>query len=153
MIYDRTQEDVNNAAQIIRGKLQQGQELTNEDIDILERGTITLDTINRIEQTQNELWQNFISSSYFGEKPKNKIWSENEIFKLSDFERLISNGELLRNAFFFYSYTPQKALPKYTFEQLNAMERLLHDLQENYKYMVSHWKKCGIYRCGGVING
>lgn len=151
MIYDRTQEDVNNALRIREQKVQQGQELTSEDIETLERGTITINTINRIEQAQSDLFEYFISAGYFPQKIINKVWDENEIFNSTDFERLIANGEVLRKAFYDYENTPDEALPKYAFEQLNAIERLLYDLWENYQYMVSNWKRCGIYRCGEVM--
>ena len=146
MIYDRTQEDVNNALRIREQKVQQGKELTSEDIETLERGTITINTINRIEQAQSDLFEYFISAGYFPKKIINKVWDENEIFNSTDFERLIANGEVLRKAFYDYENTPDEALPKYAFEQLNAIERLLYDLRENYEYMVSNWKR-------GVING
>lgn len=153
MVVDRTIEDVVSAKKIIEEKLKNFLEISAEDLEVLERGTITINTINRIEQAQSDLFEYFISAGYFPQKIINKVWNENEIFNSTDFERLIANGEVLRKAFYDYENTPDEALPKYAFEQLNAIERLLYDLRENYEYMVSNWKRCGIYRCGGVING
>lgn len=152
MIYDRTQEDIDNAKKIILSKVNSFEELTEDDLLALERGIITQNTINRIEQKQKELYDLFANAGYYAPKIETKLWEEEEdFFKDTDLERIIKNGEILRKAFYDYENTPDEALPKYDFEQLNAMERLLHDLQENYQYMVSHWKKCGIYRCGEVM--
>ena len=55
MIFDRTASDVDAAIKIRDEKVKSYQELTEEDVDILERGFITLNTINRIEEKQSEL--------------------------------------------------------------------------------------------------
>ena len=55
MIYDRTEESVKKAIEIRENKVKSGQELSAEDIAILERGFITIDTISRIEGKQDEL--------------------------------------------------------------------------------------------------
>ena len=52
MIFDRTQNDVDTAIRLRREKVQTFQELTESEIVILEKGTLTINTLNRIESKQ-----------------------------------------------------------------------------------------------------
>ena len=49
MIFDRTQEDIEKAYEL-RSKLQNGDSLTESEMTLLERGTLTINTLNRIEE-------------------------------------------------------------------------------------------------------
>lgn len=149
MVIDRTIEDVKGARQIIISKVQNFLGLSDDELSILERGTITASTINRIENKQKELFELFRGILYVGKHISTREWLENgDIFKDSDLERIIENGEVLRDAFFVYSYTPKKAKVKYDYENLNDIEKLLFDLQEMYGFVVSNFKECDTFYCG-----
>ena len=55
MIFDRTQNDVDAAISLRNKKVKGFESLTSEEINTLERGTITINTLNRIENKQMEL--------------------------------------------------------------------------------------------------
>ena len=149
MIYDRTQEDIDKAKEIILSKVHSYEELTEDDLLALERGTITKNTINRIEQKQKELYDLFAQAGYYAPKIETKLWeNEKDIFKDTDLERIIKNGEILRKAFFVYSSTPERAKAIYYFSNLNAIEKLLYDLQSMLEYVVANYRECDTFWCG-----
>ena len=81
MIYDRVQADIDTAL-IIRKKLQQGETLTEAEIGVLERGTLTINTLNRIEQKQAELIEIFNLLGYWNTNGiENKEWKYTGYFK------------------------------------------------------------------------
>jgi hypothetical protein len=149
MIFNRTQADVEKAILIRNDKVKKFAELSSDDIEALEHGFITINTINRVEEKQAELYGFFIGSGYYCPKISNRIWQAGDIFKDEDFERLISNDDILKVAFFPLSETPTQVLARYNFQNLNNLEKILFDLGENYEYMLANWKRCGMYRCGG----
>lgn len=149
MIYDRTQNDIDKAKEIILSKVNSFEELTEDDLLALERGTITQNTINRIEQKQKELYDLFIEAGYYAPEIEIKLWeNKNDFFKDADLERIIENGEILRKAFFVYTNTPEKAKAIYDFTNLNAIEKLLYDLQNMLEYVVANYRECDTFWCG-----
>lgn len=149
MVFNRTQLDIDEAKSI-RLKIQKGEEITSDEISTLEKGTFTVNALNRIENKQQELYNLFISSGYFCEYVESKEWGYNDIFDENDFLRIIENGEKLRRAFFDYQNSPNQAKALYHFEEINAIEHILYDLDKNYQYMVSNWRECGTFECGGI---
>jgi hypothetical protein len=148
MIFNRTQADVEKAILIRNDKVKKFSELSSDDIEALERGFITINTINRVEEKQAELYGFFVGSGYSCPEILNRSWRDGEFFKIEDLKRLIANNEILRKAFFDLTETPLQPKPNYHFETTNAIEKILYDLSENYQYMVSNFKRCGVYRCG-----
>ena len=149
MIYDRTQNDIDKAKEIILSKVNSFEELTEDDLLALERGTITQNTINRIEQKQKELYDLFIEAGYYAPEIEIKLWeNKNDFFKDADLERIIENGEILRKAFFVYTSTPERAKAIYDFTNLNAIEKLLYDLQNMLEYVVANYRECDTFECG-----
>ena len=55
MIYNRTATDVSLAKRLRAEKVQKFIELTDDEVQTLERGTITINTLNRIEDKQAEI--------------------------------------------------------------------------------------------------
>ena len=55
MIYNRTENDIETARNLIETKVKNFAELTEDDVAKIERGTFTVNTLNRIEQKQAEL--------------------------------------------------------------------------------------------------
>lgn len=149
MVIDRTIEDVISAKKIIEEKVKNFLELSAEDLEVLERGTFSVSTINRIEEKQKELYDFFTSSLYLGGDVNTRNWEENqEIFKQADMERIVKNNETLRDMFFVYSSTPKEANASYTYENLNNIERLLFDLDRMYAFMWDNLKECDTFYCG-----
>jgi hypothetical protein len=149
MIFDRTQSDVDAAIRLRNEKVKIFQELTEEDVEILERGTLTTNTINRIEQKQDDLKNLFNGMGYFNTNIQNKSWDFDEIFYGYDFERIVNNTNILKNAFFVYSGTPQTPSPSYDYKTFNDLEKILYDLDVMINDVKSHYRECGTFECGG----
>ena len=105
MITNRTQYDVDTAILIRNTKVKKFEALTESDINYLERGTLTINTINRIENKQEELKNLFNDIGYWNTSITNKVWGENDIFDVDEFRRIIDNTNILRNEFFVYKDT------------------------------------------------
>lgn len=148
MIYDRTQEDIESAKRIIVEKVQKFYELSYEELEILERGTVTLDTVNRIAKKQDELLRLFISLGYYGGKFDPIEFAVGEIFNERDLNSLINRNEILRPIFFTYASTPGMAKSEYTYTAFNDIERLLFDLEEMYEFVVANTRECNTFDSG-----
>lgn len=151
MIFDRTASDVDAAIKIRDEKVKSYQELTEEDIDILEKGFITLNTINRIEEKQSELKRLFNNMGYYGNKIVNKKWQEQDYFLKSDLERIVKNNNTLKKSYYVFSSTPVDAIPIARFEEFNKIEKMLYDLETMVNDMISKFKRCGTFNCGGAM--
>ena len=152
MIYNRTLEDVENAREIIETKVKKFLELTEEELDILNRGYVSVNTINRIENQQTMLKNLFNSMGYYNSHNENKEWGYSDIFKQIDLDRIVENTVLLRKAFFTFSYTPENPNAKYYFEDFNRMEKILFDLEDMANEIKSLYLECGTFECGEVNN-
>lgn len=148
MIYDRTAADVELAKSIRSNKVQNSISLTDEDVTALERGTLTINTLNRIEEKQAELKTLINNEGYYNINISNKFWSYNDIFAAEDLKRIINNDNILKNAFFVYLSTPQTPNAKYDYEVLNAIEEILYDLDVMINDVKSNYKECGAFECG-----
>lgn len=148
MIFDRTQRDVDTAILLRQEKVQNFQELTESEIEILEKGTLTINTLNRIENKQEELKNLFNVIGYWNTPIKNKFWSENEIFIVDDFSRIINNTDILKEAFFTYKHTPITPSAIYHYTNINDLEKILFDLDTMINDVKSHFRECGTFECG-----
>ena len=150
MIFDRTAEDVEKAIQIRAQKVQKSQELTNEDVLALERGTLTINTLNRIETRTGVLNELFEEDKYFVEDIITKLWDYTDFFKQVDFDRIVENVKKLVKAYIVYDYTPQIKDNNFSkYQTLNTIEKILHDLDVMISDVKSHYRECGAYECGG----
>ena len=148
MIFDRTQNDVDTAIRLRREKVQTFQALTESEIATLEKGTITYNTINRIENKQQELKNLLNDMGYWNTSITNKTWGENDIFNADEFQRIIDNTNVLRQAFFIYKETPNTPTISYHYNDINALEKILHDLDVMINDVKSHYRQCGAFECG-----
>ena len=149
MIFDRTIEDINAAISIRADKVQKGVKLTESDIIALERGTLTYNTLNRIENKQEELKNLFYNMGYMTETIINKLWDNSGIYSQAEFDRLIENTEKLKRAFFVYLDTP--IIPNNNYRQyntMNAVEKILYDVDVMINDIKSHYRICGVAVCG-----
>ena len=148
MITNRTQYDVDTAILIRNTKVKSFEELTESDINYLERGTITHNTLNRIENKQDELKNLFNDMGYWNTKFSNKIWNNEDIFDEWEFARILNKLKLLRNAFFTYKNTPNTPPISYHYNDINALEKILYDLDVMINDVKSHYRECGNFECG-----
>lgn len=149
MITDRTQLDVNKAKSIIEQKVKKFIELTSEEENTLERGTVTINTINRIENKQAEIMQALNDMGYWNVSITNKNWSLGDIFKQADLERIAANNIALRSAFYAFKGSPVNAIAKYHYSEFNRLEKILLDIFNNIEYTISRYRRCGNFNCGG----
>jgi hypothetical protein len=124
------------------------QELTESEIAILEKGTMTYNTLNRIEDKQEELKNLFNDMGYWNTLIISKVWGENDIFNADELQRIIDNTNVLRNAFFVYKNTPNTPPVSYHYKDINALEKILYDLDVMINDIKSNYKECGFFECG-----
>jgi hypothetical protein len=148
MIYNRTQNDVSTAISIRAEKVQKFKELTDNEMEILERGTMTYNTLNRIETKQEELKNLFNDMGYWNILITNKVWGETDIFSVDEFQRIIDNINVLRQAFFVYKDTPNTPPISYHWQDINALEKILYDLDVMINDVKSHYRICGTFESG-----
>jgi hypothetical protein len=150
MIYNRTQTDIDIAI-AIRKRIQSGETLTEADINALERGTLTINTLNRIEQKQAELKGLFNSIGYWDtDDIVNREWNKEDYFKQENFNQILTNLEILQNAYYIYANTPNVPNANYRqFGTVNAVEHILADLEKMIEDMEEHYRYCGEVECGG----
>ena len=151
MIYDRTKSDVDAALSIRADYVQKNAELTAEQVEQLERGTITINTLNRIENKQKSLKSLFNDMGYWNTPTTNKEWQYTDIFDEVNFQRIIDNLDILCNAFFVFTSTPKTPPVSYHYEDINSLEKILFDLDVMINDVKSRYRRCGTFRCGEVI--
>lgn len=151
MIFDRTQNDVDTAISLRNKKVKEFESLTSEEINTLERGTITINTLNRIENKQKEISELFSQLS-ISVNIKNRNWEENQIFNSVEFQRILDNLNVLVKSFCVYSDTPNIPKISYYFEDINAIEKILFDLEDLYNKALKSFVYCGTLYCGMRLN-
>lgn len=148
MIYDRTQADVDAAKKIISDKIQQSIDVTAEETETLERGTLTINTLNRIENKCAEVKKLMLDLCYGFSDIETEEWTYEQYFRDSDFERISDNVGKLKNAFFSYSDTPSAPGANFRkFENINAVEKILFDLETMINEIKSNYRECGTFEC------
>ena len=148
MIFDRTQNDVDTAIRLRKEKVQNFQELTENEIAILEKGMLTINTLNRIEEKQEDLKGILNDMGYWNTPITNKVWGENDIFNVADFQRILDNTNVLRQAFFVYKTTPNTPPISYHWQDINALEKILFDLDVMINDVKSNYRECGTFESG-----
>lgn len=150
MIFDRTQNDVDTAILLRDTKVKNFEALTESEIATLEKGTLTSNTLNRIENKQEELKNLFNDMGYWNTQITNKTWGENDIFNEDEFQRILDNTNVLRNAFFVYKDTPNTPPISYYWQDINSLEKILYDLDVMINDVKSNYRECGTFYCGEV---
>lgn len=148
MIFDRTQNDVDTAILLRDTKVKKFETLTESEIATLEKGMLTINTLNRIEAKQEELKNLFNDIGYWNTSITNKTWSENDIFNADEFQRIINNTNVLRQAFFVYKATPNTPPISYHYNDINALEKILYDLDVMINDVKSNYRECGTFESG-----
>lgn len=147
MVYNRTQTDVHEA-KIAAQKIRKFESLTETEKQSIERGTMSIGAINRIESKQREIATQLLEMGYYGHNTLNKTWMLTDIFTAKDFNRIVDNNIVLRNAFHALAESPSNAVAKCHYAELNALEKILLDISQNIEYTISRYKICGTFNCG-----
>jgi hypothetical protein len=129
VIFDRTQNDVDTAIRLRNEKVQKFEELTESEIVTLEKGTITINTLNRIENKIDELKGLIIAEGFLIGNIQTKSWEYAGIFNIEDFERILANLSVLKNGFAILANTPSIPSAKYHYQNLNDTEKILVDIE------------------------
>ena len=148
MIFDRTQNDVDTAIILRDTKVKKFETLTESEIATFEKGTLTINTLNRIETKQEELKNLFNDMGYWNTPITNKTWGENDFFNADEFQRIVDNTNILRQAFFVYKYTPNTPPISYYWDDINSLEKILNDLDVMINDVKSNYRECGTFECG-----
>ena len=157
MITNRTQYDVDTARILRNTKVKFDpitmqptnlDELTPAELQTLNKGTFNYTDLNRIETKQEELKNLFNDMGYWNTPITNKVWGKNDIFNVVDFQRILDNTNVLRNAFFVYMDTPKTPPISYHWQDINALERILYDLDVMINDVKSHYRECGTFESG-----
>lgn len=158
MITDRTQQDIDEAIRLRNEKIKFDpitmqptnlEELTEEERLHLQKGTFNVEDLNRIENKQNELKNLFTDMGYWNTPTENKTdWTTDDIFTKADFQRIIDNENILRNAFFTYKDTLATPGISFHYEDINSLEKILFDLDVMINDVKSNYRECGAFECG-----
>lgn len=157
MIFDRTQDDVNAARILIDTKIKfdpitmkptNMEELTTEELAKLKRGTINYEDLNRIEEKEKELKEICNDMGYWNMPFLSNVWDEFGVFNIDDLKRIFDNVEILRNSFFAYKETPKTPMPKYYFENINDIEKILYEIDIMVDDVVGLYRQCGTFESG-----
>ena len=157
MIFDRTQNDVDTARIIRNEKVKFDpitmqptnlDELTPTELETLTKGTFNYTDLNRIEAKQEELKNLFNEMGYWNTSITNKTWGENDIFNEDEFQRILDNTNVLRQAFFVYKDTPNTPPISYYWDDINALEKILYDLDVMINDVKSNYRECGTFESG-----
>lgn len=149
MIYNRTINDIIAAKQIYENKVKKFQTLTDEDIEQLERGYLTKNTLNRIEDKTEEIKDTIYEMGYLNiDGISTETWSDTDYFKRNDFLRILQNLDILKSAFMAYRTTPTTPQARYYFSNLNDIEKILFDLDNLIDNVKENYRICGDYNCG-----
>lgn len=147
MIFDRTEQDI-QAAISIRDKLASGIEISEEEREALERGTVTINTINRIVSKQIELKQSLNEMGYWNNSLLWRELTEKDVFFHSDLENIFSNTEILKESFFTFVHTPSEITPKYHYNEFNKLEKILNDIEEMVDVVKYYYRESGTFYSG-----
>lgn len=157
MITNRTQYDVDTARILRNEKVKFDpitmqpinlDELTPTELETLNKGTFNYTDLNRIETKQEELKNLFNDMGYWNTSISNKVWDENDIFNVDEFQRILDNTNVLRQAFFVYKETPSTPTISYHYKDINALEKILYDLDLMINDVKNHYRECGTFESG-----
>lgn len=151
MITDRTKNDIIRAKELRDTKIAKGESLTDEELEIIEKGFVTLNTINRIETKQEELKILINSMGYWNTNFGNQRWNWGDIFAQKDLDAIIQNNKILKNAFFAYSSTPETVKAIYDYKEFNKIEQILVDIEKIIGEIKGKYRKSGTFKSGEVM--
>lgn len=177
MIYNRTQEDIDKAKEIIEDKIKiryhedsesyapnNTEPLTDEEKAVLERAIFDRKAIERVEEAMENLkgklrnngydlsMKTFNGDEYSLSDIETKTFSTDDWFERSDFERWINNIEIIKNIFHTVPYYVSKNDNFTHYETLNEIEGAIESFNDYLDGMIESKRICGITICGGEFS-
>ena len=160
LVYDRTEDDVTSSA-AIRSTYQalgNWSGLTTAERAQLERGTLTYNTLNRVESAVKLLATALTSAGYpveitpvlKGSKSEDREWQEGDIVRRAQWTIYLDNVQRLRDAYYTLAETGQLPKPedKLGYVGANTIEKVLADIDLLIDCMKSSYRRCGTFRAG-----
>lgn len=151
MVYNRTAKDVDDALRIREEKVKKTISLTDEEKAIMEKGFLTLNAVNRIENKISQVVSLMNDMGYYDVQSETKQWQIGDIFAKEDFERILGIVKKLKKSFFVYQTTPQTLNKTYHWQTINSIEKILYDLEKMVNEVKSFYLECGTFQCGERI--
>lgn len=148
MIFDRTEQDVKEASRLREEKVKKFIPLSDEEKEIMERGFLTVNTINRIERVRAWLVSELQSMGYYNIPIISKEWNIGDIYTLGDFFEWTKNLYAFKENFLEYGGD----LPNndYHYKSINIIEKNLYLLGKKIEEVKSAYSFCGNFECGEV---
>ena len=161
LIYDRTESDETASAAIRKSYQTIGNwsGLTDAEMTQLERGTLTYNTLNRVESAVKLLAAALTSAGYpvevtpvlKGGKAEDREWQEGDIVRRAQWATYLENVQRLRDA--YYTLAETGALPKpedkLGYVGANNIEKVLADIDLLLDGMKSIYRRAGTFTAGG----
>ena len=161
LIYDRTESDETASAAIRKSYQTLGNwsGLTDAERTQLERGTLTYNTLNRVEAAVKTLAAALTSAGYpvevtpvlKGSKSEDREWQEGDVLYRPQWMTYLDNVQRLRDA--YYTLAETGALPapedKLKYTGANTIEKVLADIDLLLDGMKSIYRRAGTFTAGG----
>lgn len=160
LIYDRTKSDETASAAIRKSYQTLGNwsGLTDTERAQLERGTLTYNTLNRVESAVKLLSAALTSAGYpveiapvlKGSKAEDREWQEGDIVLWAQWSMYLNNVQRLRDAYYTLAETGELPAPedKLNYQGANTIEKILADIDLLIDCMKSSYRRCGTFRAG-----
>ena len=161
LIYDRAESDETASAAIRKSYQTLGNwsGLTDTERAQLERGTLTYNTLNRVETAVKLLAAALTSAGYpvevtpvlKGSKSEDREWQEGDIVRRAQWSTYIENVQRLRDAYYTLAETGELPKPedKLGYVGANNIEKVLADIDLLLDGMKSIYRRAGTFRAGG----
>lgn len=140
-VFDRSETDVANARRI---KLTRAKEyLVYSEMRALERGTLSLGTLNRIEANQRDIAKILQDMGYYNNDLGTRQWATGMWFTVADFDRIIENNEKLKASFIPNLIYTTKPRAQFHYSDINKIEETLHRIYSYTEDVKSNYCECG----------
>lgn len=160
LIYDRAESDETASAAIRKSYQTLGNwsGLTDAERAQLERGTLTYNTLNRVESAVKTLAAALTAAGYpvevapvlKGSKAEDREWQEGDVLYRPQWTTYLDNVQRLRDAYYTLAETGKLPKPedKLGYVGANTIEKVLADIDLLIDYMKSSYRRCGTFRAG-----
>lgn len=160
LIYDRTKSDETSSAAIRKSYQTLGNwsGLTDAERAQLERGTLTYNTLNRVEAAVKTLAAVLTAAGYpveiapvlKGSKAEDREWQEGDIVRRAQWTAYLNNVQRLRDAYYTFAETGELPKPhdKLDYQGANTIEKILVDIDLLIGCMKASYRRCGTFRAG-----
>lgn len=161
LIYDRTKSDETASAAIRKSYQTLGNwsGLTDTERAQLERGTLTYNTLNRVEAAVRTLAAALTSAGYpvkvtpvlKGSKAEDREWQEGDIVRRAQWTTYLENVQRLQGAYYTLAETGELPKPgdKLGYVGANNIEKVLADIDLLLDGMKSVYRRAGTFTAGG----